>query len=380
MKIKYILSHPIHYQVPLIKYLKKKKINIRLAYRSNLLTNNSYDPGFRKKINFGVNLLKGYEYQFLNYIGPNKVSKLYPLTTNFISKIFDNETNIIWLHGIKNWYNLCIIFLAKFYNKKIFIRDEVFHKSKNRSLFNKYFNYVFYFIIDNFIDVFLSIGKENRKYYLDHNIKKNKIVMVPYTVDNKFFFYKKRKNNKKINFLFAGKLKKRKGVDLIIKAVKILKKKKSFNSYCNFLILGDGYMKKNLKNFVKKYNLNNIKFGSFKNQKQLAKLYKLSDVFIMPSTREPWGLTVNEAMASGNAIIVSDNVGCSYDLVKNGKNGFKFKSGDEFDLSNQIYKIYKKRKYLRKYQVSSLKIISKWNFNACYLGIKKSISLLNISK
>ena len=56
----------------------------------------------------------------------------------------------------------------------------------------------------------------------------------------------------------------------------------------------------------------------------------------MPSTIEPWGLTVNEAMAAGNAIITSDNVGSSYDLVKNGKNGFKFKSGNENDLSRKI--------------------------------------------
>ena len=46
----------------------------------------------------------------------------------------------------------------------------------------------------------------------------------------------------------------------------------------------------------------------------------------MSSTREPLGLTVNEAMAAGNAVISFDNVGSSYDLIKNGKNGFIFKN------------------------------------------------------
>ena len=133
MKIKYILSHPIHYQVPLIKYLKKRNIKIKVLYRSNMLANKSYDPGFKKKINLGVNVLKGYEYKFLNYIGPNKVSIIYPLTTEFISKIFDNETDIIWVHGIKNWYNLCIIILAKFFKKKIFFYKISYFSSINCS-------------------------------------------------------------------------------------------------------------------------------------------------------------------------------------------------------------------------------------------------------
>ena len=52
-----------------------------------------------------ANLLQGYKYQFLNYIGPNKVSTIFPITTDFVNKIMDDKTKIIWIHGIKNWYN-----------------------------------------------------------------------------------------------------------------------------------------------------------------------------------------------------------------------------------------------------------------------------------
>ena len=118
MNIKYILTHPIQYQSPLIKYLYKNKIKIKVLYRSNWSVKKYYDPEFKKKISWGTNLLNGYRYQFLNYIGPNRVSVIFPLTTDFITKIFNNKTNIIWVHGIKNWYNILIIFIAKILKKK----------------------------------------------------------------------------------------------------------------------------------------------------------------------------------------------------------------------------------------------------------------------
>ena len=63
-------------------------------------------------------------------------------------------------------------------------------------------------------------------------------------------------------------------------------------------------------------------------------IYELGDVFVLPSRGpgETWGLAVNEAMANGNAVIVSDKCGCAEDLVINGINGSIFKAGDINDL------------------------------------------------
>jgi glycosyltransferase involved in cell wall biosynthesis len=379
MNIKYILSHPIHYQVALIKFLTKKGLKIKVLFRSDMHTKKFYDPGFNKKIKIATNVLKGYKYEYLEYIGPNKVGSIYPLTTEFIIKIFDHKTDIIWIHGIKNWYNLCLILLAKFFKKKVFVRDEVFHKSKKRDFINKILNYIFYLIIDNFIDIYLAIGSENKKYYIDNNINKNKIVTVPYVVNNNFFYKKKKiTKNKSTTFLFVAKLIKKKGPDLFLEALKLLKKNLGYELKARFLLVGDGYMKKKLERFAINNKLNNVKFISFKNQKKLAKIYQSSDVFIMPSRIEPWGLTVNEAMAGGNAIISSDIVGSSFDLVKNGINGLIFKNNSVEDLAKKILQISKNKKQLKIFKSNSLKIISKWDFERCYLGLKKSIKFIKI--
>ena len=375
MNIKYILSHPIQYQSPLIKFLTKKGLKIKVLFRSDMSTRKYFDTEFKKKISWGTNLLDGFDYEYLNYVGPNKVDAIFPLTTDFTNKIIEKDTNIIWLHGIKNWYNLCIIFIAKIFNKKVFIRDEANHFSKKRSFLNKIFNYFFYKFIDNFIDVYLAIGSQNKKYYLDHNIENKKIVIVPYTVDNNFFNKKNKfKNNKKLTYIFAAKLIKKKGANILLEAINILNHNKKFNYNSEFLIIGDGYMKYSLHDYAKINNLKNVKFIPFQNQKKLSELYQKSDVFIIPSLFEPWGLTVNEAMAAENAIISSSAVASAYDLVSNNVNGYRFKNGDSKDLANKILKIFKNRKKIKKYQSNSLKIISKWNFNQCFLGIQKAIN------
>jgi 1,2-diacylglycerol 3-alpha-glucosyltransferase len=75
-----------------------------------------------------------------------------------------------------------------------------------------------------------------------------------------------------------------------------------------------------------------VRFLGFMKQGQLPALYHSADIFILPSIREPWGLVVLEAMASGLPVLVSNRCGCVQDLV-NQETGWTF---DPFDLSALI--------------------------------------------
>ena len=63
-------------------------------------------------------------------------------------------------------------------------------------------------------------------------------------------------------------------------------------------------------------------------------VYRLGDIVVLPSRGpgETWGLAINEAMACGRPVIVSDKCGAAADMVKNYANGFVFKAGNENDL------------------------------------------------
>jgi len=67
-----------------------------------------------------------------------------------------------------------------------------------------------------------------------------------------------------------------------------------------------------------------VHFAGHKGIRELPAYYAFAVCFVLPSTREPWGLVVNEAMAAGLPVIVSSRCGCAEDLVVPGKNGFIF--------------------------------------------------------
>ena len=64
------------------------------------------------------------------------------------------------------------------------------------------------------------------------------------------------------------------------------------------------------------------RFTGLQNARNTADYYALAGCFVLPSAREPWGLVVNEAMASGLPVLVSVRCGCAEDLVR--ANGLMF--------------------------------------------------------
>ena len=75
-------------------------------------------------------------------------------------------------------------------------------------------------------------------------------------------------------------------------------------------------------------------FLGFVNQRAISTVYRSADLLVVASTHEPWGLVVNEAMASGMPVLVSERCGCAPDLVENGRNGFTFDPYDVDALAN----------------------------------------------
>jgi glycosyltransferase involved in cell wall biosynthesis len=67
-------------------------------------------------------------------------------------------------------------------------------------------------------------------------------------------------------------------------------------------------------------------------------VYRLADVFVLPSKGpgETWGLAVNEAMASGRPVIVSNKCGSASELIEEGINGYKFEAGNESSLLQSL--------------------------------------------
>jgi glycosyltransferase involved in cell wall biosynthesis len=75
-----------------------------------------------------------------------------------------------------------------------------------------------------------------------------------------------------------------------------------------------------------------ICYEGFKTTDQLPEFYRKSDIFVLPSRYDGWGVVVNQALGAGLPVVCSDAVGSAEDLVEPGKNGFIFKSGEVDEL------------------------------------------------
>jgi len=101
------------------------------------------------------------------------------------------------------------------------------------------------------------------------------------------------------------------------------------------VLLGDGPLRETLNTQLSTLNLNeHVHLPGFKPYNELPVYYALAKAFVHASTTEQWGLVVNEAVASGLPVIVSDRCGCVPELV-NG-NGFTFDPFDEQELVERL--------------------------------------------
>lgn len=97
------------------------------------------------------------------------------------------------------------------------------------------------------------------------------------------------------------------------------------NGPWDLVLLGDGLLRADLCRLISDLRLDgHVHLPGFVQYRELPAYYALADVFVHASITEQWGLVVNEAMATGLPVIVSNRCGCVPDLVVEGKNGFTF--------------------------------------------------------
>ncbi|GAB3888521.1 glycosyltransferase family 4 protein [Spirosoma agri] len=127
------------------------------------------------------------------------------------------------------------------------------------------------------------------------------------------------------NFVFVGRLIEFKNLPLLLDAFAKAIKTSSNGKNWGLLILGDGTERTKLVNQVNELGLaGSVSLLPGRPWYEVPEILALSNILVLPSRSEPWGLVVNEAMACGLPVLVSDRCGCVPDLVHDGQNGFVF--------------------------------------------------------
>jgi 1,2-diacylglycerol 3-alpha-glucosyltransferase len=138
-------------------------------------------------------------------------------------------------------------------------------------------------------------------------------------------------------FLASARFIEKKNLPTLIRAYAAYRQKSeaSGNPPWDVVLLGDGPLREALNSQLSTLNLHrHVRLPGFKQYDELPGYYALAKAFIHSSTTEQWGLVVNEAIASGLPVIVSERCGCVPELV--GGNGFTFDPLNENELTARL--------------------------------------------
>lgn len=319
--------------------------------------------GFGQAFKWDVDLLSGYNYEFLENVSP-KPSSSYFLGCN-TPQIGNRITNYGASHIIVfGWHLKSFHQALSFANKNsipIAVRGDSILDNKT-PFYKRLIKKLYYPFFLNKFNSFLSVGKRNAEYLKYYGIKKGKIIFSPHAVDQEY--WNSGKQNKKTCFVFLW----------VAKFIPLKRPQDAINAFlkvkemanCKLQMVGTGELLEEMKVLAK--DCSQIEFLGFQNQSQLKDIYKNSNALLLTSDSETWGLVVNESLASKTPAIVSDVCGCVPDLIDPLKS-FSYRCGDVEELASKMRDIYD----LKEEKKSQLEMeITALNEKYSFASIKRS--------
>jgi glycosyltransferase involved in cell wall biosynthesis len=356
-------SHPIQYQAPLFRALSASgRVQPIVYFGSRHGVDVTRDAGFGTEFRWDVPLLEGYRHRFLpNVARSPDVSRFRGVRLAGVDDVLATDApDALLVLGWQTLAHLQLIRAAWRAGIPVIVRGESTLQrspaSGVRGLARRALwipaRVRLYTAAFRRVDAFLTIGSRNRDYYRSFGVPDERMFWAPYGVDNDWFHMTEPARSlararvreeigvgeKTIVFASAAKLIERKRPFDLVDAVAALRRR---GIDAHALFIGEGELRDEIERRATRAGIDDsVTISGFINQTDLPAWYAASDTLVLPSdSRETWGLVVNEAMAAGLPVVVSDAAGCSVDLVRDGENGFTYPCGDVDALTDRMARI-----------------------------------------
>jgi glycosyltransferase involved in cell wall biosynthesis len=256
----------------------------------------------------------------------------------FVLFIKGRKYNIFHIHGCSffGFFPIVIgVIIGRLLKKKIII---TYHGGGLEEFINKYKTKVIYYL--NKADI-ITVPSKYLQNILNDNSIKSKYLPNIIRDDNVYF---KKRDILKPNLIVTRTLDEVYNIPLAIMAFKDLKK---VIPDAKLTIVGDGKLKNEIYELVKKENIDDIEFVGRVPNSKIGEILNTADIFINPSNKDNMPLSLFEALACGLAVI-STNVGGIPDYITDGINGFLIELNNKEQLMNKILYILNNQEEVQK--------------------------------
>jgi glycosyltransferase involved in cell wall biosynthesis len=341
-----VAAQPVQYSAPLFRRMAgDERLELRVAYCSLQGAETGVDPEFGVPVKWDVPLLDGYLWTLVpNRLGKPKLGKFWGLVNpglwNLIRK-GEHDAVVLWT-GYRYASFWIALAAAKFAGAAVlFGTDASELRARDGRTWKSAVKRWLWPALFRLADVVILPSTRGIELMRSLGLPASRLAMTPYVVDNDWWMERAAKAQRTVVrrqwdipddatvVLFCAKLQSWKRPQDLLRA---FARARVHNAYLVFC--GEGPQRVELEAEALSLGLNgHVRFIGFTNQTQLPGVYCASDLMVLPSEYEPFGVVVNEAMLCGCPVVVSDRVGAGYDLVRTGENGFVVAFGDMGSLT-----------------------------------------------
>lgn len=378
-----VASHVIQYQDPLFRLIAQEPdIDLTVLYCSRHGLEQFRDADMATTLAWDIDLL-GYPHKFLWNASRNLNRGFWRLVNpGIVSSLVGHDYDaVLFMTGWGSFTALLGILACRLFHIPFFLYgDSSFPPPEDSARANIRAGLMR--VLFAVTTGFMTSGVLNADYYRHYGADPRRFFLLPWAIDNERFArdgalapgeraaLRARYGiaDDAVVYLFSAKLVERKDPFTLLEAYERMRHRER----AAVLFMGDGALREPLERYARDHNLGGAHFIGFVNQTAIPKHYAMADVFVLPSTYEPRGAVVNEAMAVGLPVVVTDRCGSIGDIVLDGDNAFVYPAGDADALAKIMDAMIDPELRARMGR-RSREIISTWDFARGVAGVKEML-------
>jgi len=367
VKIGFLVGRPTQFEGPFFQYAARDHDHlIRVIYSDPDCLQELFDPELGIQISWGIDLLSGYSYELM----PRRRRLRW-----LLRDIGDQKYDLLIINGYSRTEYILAALVAKLKRTPTALRlDSVaFGKTSATKRIARLIGFV---ALKKFFHHFFAIGSRTIAYLEAHGVKRDRISVFSYAVDADYFRVKSC-----LTIEAQHAVRQRYGIDavsrIILSVTKFNRRESPWDlikAYCSMsdddsclLLIGEGEQRKALEEYARGRRNRDIIFAGYVPYQELPSLYGIADVLVHAVRHEPWGVSVNEALACGLPVVASSTVGAAYDLISNRANGAIYQAGNPNDLRDKLNQILSCRR--EDVRSENDRVLSAWNYETSWRNV-----------